>query len=431
MRIIVTKNGKHIIQELDEENNIGMGEENKNDNNKRNRYLSGFKLPRLNKKFTSIKAFYENTKKLKWGVNHRTKSVLSKRTMDNYFNRDESRINKQELEVAKKIKLAKPKINISQQFLNKYDDLDVTYKDKIKNLTNTLKSSLDKNKEEKVQNELNEQNKMFTTININTNKTKENIFNTNNKTTYKNENANDSKKNIILGDIISRNNLLSLKTQISRDNVGYNDTRLPLDENNKDSFNFRSKYEDKKSTIDSLSVILSLPMNPDRTNLIKYYKQDKDISPFYFENLVKYNEAQIYKLNKICQMLFHKKEEEMKELKIIQDKKFNKEKLLKQRGNNYMSCVNKIINKTNGIIHGYTLKQEKNEIKKKKIYKEVVKKMKNKYWDKYGVDKFYKENQINPQDYLSTTDFEEMQYKELKKKHLQANKSAPNFFSDH
>ena len=111
MRIIVTKNGKHIIQELDEENNIGMGEENKNDNNKRNRYLSGFKLPRLNKKFTSIKAFYENTKKLKWGVNHRTKSVLSKRTMDNYFNRDESRINKQELEVAKKIKLAKPKIN--------------------------------------------------------------------------------------------------------------------------------------------------------------------------------------------------------------------------------------------------------------------------------------------------------------------------------
>ena len=57
----------------------------------------------------------------------------------------------------------------------------------------------------------------------------------------------------------------------------------------------------------------------------------------------------------------------MKELKIIQDKKYNKEKLLKQRGNNYMSCVNKIINKTNGIIHGYTLKQEKNEIKKKKI----------------------------------------------------------------
>ena len=47
-------------------------------------------------------------------------------------------------------------------------------------------------------------------------------------------------------------------------------------------------------------------------------------------------------------MLFHKKEEEIKELKISEDKKFNKEKLIKQRGNNYMSCVNKLINKTNG-----------------------------------------------------------------------------------
>ena len=431
MRIIVTKNGKYIIKELEDDKNIEINEENANNNIKQFRFFSGFKLPRLNKNFANIKSFYENTKKLKWGVNHRTKSVISKRTMDNYFNRDESKINKKELELAKKIKLAKPKINISQQFLNKYDDLDVTYKDKIKNLTNTLKSSLDKNNEEKIQNEVNEQNKMFTTININTNKTKENIFNTNNRTTHKNEVVNRNKNNVLLGDIISRNNLLSLKSQISRDNVGYDDARLPLDENNRDSFNFRSKYEDKNSTINSLSAILSLPMNPDRTNLIKYYKQDKDISPFYFENLLKYNEAQIYKLNKICQMLFHKKEEEIKELKISEDKKFNKEKLIRQRGNNYMSFVNKLINKTNGIISGYTLKQENNAIKKKKIYKEEVKKMKNKYWDKYGVDKFYKENQIIEQNYLSSTDFEEIQYKGQKKKYLPSNKSTPNILSDH
>lgn len=418
MRIIVTKNGKYILQELEDEKNIGMSVDNLNENRKY-RNFSGIKLPNLNKKYVTLRSFYENSKKVQWGANHRTKSVLAKRTMDNYFNRDESTINKLELQLAKKIKLSKPKINISQQFLNKYDDLDVTYKDKIKNLTNTLKSNVDKTKEEKIKNEINEQNKIFSNLNA-----KDNILNTNNKIDI------ISKKNqIYLGDIISRNNLKSLKSQISKDNLGHDDIRIPLDDRNKDSFNFRSKYEDKKATLDSLSIILSLPMNPDRTNLIKYYKQKKKISPFYFENLLKCSEAQIYKLNKICQIIFHKKEDEIKELKVLEDKKFNREKLIRQRGNNNMISVNKIMNKTNGIISGYTLKQEMNAIKKKKLFKEEVKKIKNKYWDKYGVNKFYKENQVVEQNYLSTTDFEELQLKEQKKKNLANSKSAPNIFS--
>ena len=411
MRIIVTKNGKYVIQEIEEEKNIGMNIEK--DHKKKSRNISGLKLPILNKNFSSIKLLFENTKKLKWGVNHRTKSVLSKKSLDNYFNRDESHINQNELEQAKKIKLSKGKINISQQFLNKYDDLDVTFKDKIKNLTNTLKSKDDKNNEEKIQNEIFEHNK---------------IMNTHKSAFNKNDLLNN-RKNIILGDIISRNNLLSLKTQLSRDNIGYDDARLPLDDNNIKSFNFRSKYEDKKATIEILSILLSLPMNPYRTNLIKYYKQNKDISPFYFENLIKYNESQIYKLNKICQMLFLKKEDEIKESKIIQEKKFNKEKLLKQKGNNYINHVNKIIKKTNKIINGYSLKQENNAKKRKKIFKEEVIKMKNKYWDKYKVDKYYRVGQVKLQNFISTTDFEELQNKE-KKKNLKASKSSPNFFPE-
>ena len=416
MRIIVTKNGTVIIKELEDEKNLGINEDNSN-KKKKYRNFSGLKLPRLNKKFPTLKSFYENTKKIQWGANHRTKSVISKRTMDNFFIRDESKINKQELKQAKKIKLSKSKINISQQFLNKYDDLDVTYKDKIKNLTNTLKSNIDKNNEEKIQNEMSEQNKIFNTIN------------TNNKLPNKNENFNINKNHILLGDIISKNNLLNLKTQISKDNLGHDDMRLPLDEKNKNSFNLRSKYEDKKSTLDILSIILSLPLNPDRTNLIKYYKQKKNISPFYFENLLKYNEGQIYKLNKICQIIFHKKEDEIKESKIIEDKKFNKEKLLRQTANNYMNSANKIINKSNGIISGYSLKQQIYANKKNKIFKEEVKKIKNQYWDRYGVNKFYKENQIKEQNDLSTTDFEETLYNGPKKKNIINSKSSPNIFN--
>ena len=414
MRIIVTKNGKIILKELENEKNIASNEDDFVQK-KKFRNFSGLKLPLLNKDFSSLKSFYEQNKKLKWGQKPRTKSVFARRTMDNFFNRDESKINKNELAQAKKIKLSKTKTNISQQFLNKYDDLDVGFKDKINNLTNTLKSAVDKNNEINKQNELNEQKRLFKPMNINLNKSK--------------ENANENIDKILLGDIISKNNLLNLKSQLSKDNIGYDDARLPLDDKNKDSFNFRSKYEDKKATINELAIILNLPMNPDRTNLIKYYKQNKNISPFYFENLLKCNEAQIYKLNKICQIIFHEKEGEANEQKIIEDKKFNKEKMIREKGNNNMICVNKIINKSNGIFSGYTLKQENYAIKKKKLFKEEIKKMKKKYWDKYGVDKFFKENQIKLQNYLSSTDFEELQNKEQKKKLLFASRSTPEILS--
>ena len=125
---------------------------------------------------------------------------------------------------------------------------------------------------------------------------------------------------------------------------------------------------------------------------------------------------QKYKFNKICQIVFHKKEDEKKEEKIIKDKKFNREKMIRQKGNNNIKYVNELINKSNEIITGYTLKQESNNIKRKKIYIEEVKKIKKKYWDKYGVNKYYKEGQVMSQNYLSTSDFEELQANELKKK---------------
>ena len=239
-----------------------------------------------------------------------------------------------------------------------------------------------------------------------------------------------TKNKILLGDIISVNNLINMRKMLSKDNTGPEDIRIPLNDQNKDSFNFRSKYENKKLTYENLSILLNLPMNPDRTNLIKYYKQNKPISPFYFENLLKYNEAQIYKLNKICQIIFHKQEDEKKEAKIIQDKKFNKEKMIRQNGNKKMKMVNDLISKSNGIITGYVLKQESNNLKRKQIFVEEVKKIKKKYWDKYGVNKFYKEGQLLSQNYLTTSDFEEMQARGFKKKkNFVSSKSSPDLLN--
>ena len=406
MRIIITKNGKYILQEIENDKTINTNYNPRNNNNL------------VFKKFrnSTLKSFYETSKNKRWNRLDHTKSTMSRKRMDNFFIRDESKINKDELNLAKKIKLVKNKINISQQFLDKYDDLDSTYKDKINKLNNTLKTKEDKGKEEKLKNEILINNNLFNNMNNNLN---------NNDTTK-------SKKNILLGDIISIKNLIGLRTMISKDNTGPEDIRLPLDDKNKDSFNFRTKYEDKKVTYDNLAILLNLPMNPDRTNLIQYFKQNKNIAPFYFENLLKYNEGQIYKLNKICQIIFHKKEDEIKEAKIIEDKKFNREKLIRQKSNNGMQYVNSIINKSNNIISGYTLRQESNNLKRKKIFIEETKKIKKKYWDKYGVNKFYKEGQIPSQNYMSTTDFEEMQAREQQKKkniEYSKSKSTPDLLS--
>ena len=420
MRIIITKNGKYVLKEIENDQSINT---NYNPNHnaallfKKFRNFSGMKLPRLSKNYSSLKSFYETSKNKRWNRMIHTKSSLSQKKIENFFTRDESKINKNELNLAKKIKLVKSKINISQQFLDKYDDLDSTYKDKINKLNNTLKTKEDKGKEEKLKKEILVNNNLFNNINKNPNNIE------NNNPIIK------PKKNILLGDIISIKNLIGLRTMISKDNTGPQDLRIPLDDKNKDSFNFRTKYEDKKLTYDNLAILLNLPMNPDRTNLIEYLKQSKNISPVYFENLLKYNDNQIYKLNKICQIIFHKKEDEIKEAKLIEDRKFNKEKIIRQKSNNYMRYVNSIINQSNKIISDYTLRQESNNLKRKKMYMEETKKIKKKYWDKYGVNKLYKEGQKVSQDYLSTTDFEEMQAKDIKKKNFEYSKSTPDLLS--
>ncbi len=426
MRIIVTKNGKHILKEIEDEKDINLKYNNQNNppehTFKKFRNFSCIKLPLLTKNYSTLKNFYETNKNKRWGKSPCFKKGTGRKTMDNYFNRDESQINKNDLDKAKKIKLTKNKINISQQFLDKYDDLDSTYKDKINKLTNTLKSKVDKNKEEKMKNELMKNDLAFKSLNPDLNNKEMNSENTSKILSTKNK--------ILLGDIISVNNLINMRKMLSKDNTGPEDIRIPLNDQNKDSFNFRSKYENKKLTYENLSILLNLPMNPDRTNLIKYYKQNKPISPFYFENLLKYNDAQIYKLNKICQIIFHKQEDEKKEAKIIQDKKFNKEKMIRQNGNKKMKMVNDLISKSNGIITGYVLKQESNNLKRKQIFVEEVKKIKKKYWDKYGVNKFYKEGQLLSQNYLTTSDFEEMQARGFKKKkNFVSSKSSPDLLN--
>ena len=192
---------------------------------------------------------------------------------------------------------------MSQAFIDKYDNYDLAIRKKLNELSNDLNSkdnSLNKEENDKkiIDNKIDINNQiMNSNINIDSN--------------YGYNSSLTSKKNnkINLGKIISKNNLINLKRQISKYNKGPDDNRIFLDEQNIKSYNFRSKYENKQATEEDMDLILNYTINQDKQSIIKYFQQEKKISPQYFENLLKYDEPQMYKLNKICQMIIKKDNE--------------------------------------------------------------------------------------------------------------------------
>lgn len=401
MRIIITKNGKYIIQEMDNETTPIRYQKIS-----RNRFPSLYKRKSINNISEYLRL---NKKKLSWGQNPPSrKSVSQNNSMNNFFSRDVSKINSSELNKAKKVKLAKKKLNISQNLLDRYYDADDAYKMKLSNFANELKRKQNKKNDSEMQ----EEKKDFFEFAKNTN------------------NNSQIKKRILLSEIISKMNLKILKHQISKQNTGYDDTRLPLNDTNKDSFNFRSKFEDKKLTLNNLKILLNIPINPDRKDLINYFKQQKEIRPHYFENFLKYDEQQIYKLNKICQLIFDQKENAKKINEYLKEKKINEEKLAKDKGMNSIMYVDKLMHETNGIIGSYERYKENCKNKRNKIFKEQVRKIKNNYWDRYEVDKFLKEEQKQKklgEDYSkSSFDYEEIFNKT--RNNIKLSKSTPNIF---
>ena len=109
MRIIVTKNGKHILKEIEDEKDINLKYNNQNNppehTFKKFRNFSCIKLPLLTKNYSTLKNFYETNKNKRWGKSPCFKKGTGRKTMDNYFDRDESQINKNDLDKAKKINM--------------------------------------------------------------------------------------------------------------------------------------------------------------------------------------------------------------------------------------------------------------------------------------------------------------------------------------
>lgn len=406
MRIVITKNGKTIVKELDEETADNKFDKSKSKYNQSSSYT---KLPiiysnneELFKKYTSKnnKFLKDILKYRETFQNKRSSSVVDRNVIDSFYNRDESKVNLNELNKAKRLKISHPKINMTQAFLDKYDDFDSSFKNKVNDLHNSLNNNstvIDQSGDKYKNNEDNknmDSNMQQSFGNIYQNKNQSMNGTINNY--YSNYGLNSSSlisnknKKISIGNIISKNNLINLRKQISQYNKGYDDTRFPLNEENMRSYNFRSRYENKQMTEDDIDLILNYSINSDKFNIIKYFQQEKNISPQYFENLVKYDEQQMYKLNKICQLIFHRKENDSKNFNLKYYELNKDKKIDRQKGNQSIKDLQTIIKRSNSILYDYNVLKKNHGFWRKHQFQEDVMKIKEKYWDKYNVDRFLK-----------------------------------------
>ena len=427
MRIVITKNGKILVQELEEvtPSNIRSKARTLQSSSytklpiiySNEELLQKYKNKRKNNEFLKI-LFHQKELSSK----RRTNSLIDKKALENFYSRDDSKIDMSELSQAKKVTLSHNKLNIAQSFLDKYDEYDENFKKKLNDFNSVFINNSNKNEEKEIISSNN--------IEIKTDNNSKTLNNTNFSPMDSNiaiNNINSSilsinrLKKINIGDIISKKNLFSLKNKMSRYNRGSNDVRIPLDKNNLRSFNFRTKYENKQATEDDMDLILNYGINTDKSNIIKYFQQNRNISPHYFENLLKYDESQLYKLNRICEdILYEKEKENNKKRKYLFEKK-NDDKY--KHGTNLKDLEN-IFKKSDSVINDYAAANKSRQYWKLRAYKEESEKIKKKYWARYNVDRFLKNKQKTELNLIP------LSTKNVDSKKIFASQSSPNVLEE-
>ena len=413
MRIVITKKGKILFKELEDESPSNLQFKIKSLQTSSYSklpiiYSNDDLLKKFNAKANNNKFIMTVLRNKKISNKRRSNSLLAQKSLENFLSEDNSKIDTNELNKVKKVKLSTSRMNISQFFMEKYDSFDENYKKKLHDFNNIF------TKNEK-QSEENDNDMGFALKNKN-NTNPINMINNNNTSKFSNTKINK----INIGDIISKGNLHTLRNQMSKYNIGSNDVRFPLDENNMKSFNFRSKYENKQATDDDMNLILNYGINTDKSSIIKYFKQNKKINPHYIENLLKYDEKKMTKLNKLLDIMLQKKEKENKKDKFLLLSKLNDDK--DRNEDFHLKKIENVIKRSNSIINEHSSLNEKLKFWRMKAYQEDTENIKKKYWVRYDVERFLKKSQKK---------VNKISFKSEKIKKLYPSHSTPNFLTNY
>ena len=413
MRIVITKNGKILFKELEDESPSNLQFKIKSLQTSSYSklpiiYSNDDLLKKFNAKANNNKFIMTVLRNKKISNKRRSNSLLAQKSLENFLSEDNSKIDTNELNKVKKVKLSTSRMNISQFFMEKYDSFDENYKKKL----HDFNSIFTKNEKQSEEND----NNMGFALNNKNNTNPINMINNNNTSKFSNTKINK----INIGDIISKGNLHTLRNQMSKYNIGSNDVRFPLDENNMKSFNFRSKYENKQATDDDMNLILNYGINTDKSSIIKYFKQNKKINPHYIENLLKYDEKKMTKLNKLLDIMLQKKEKENKKDKFLLLSKLNDDK--DRNEDFHLKKIENVIKRSNSIINEHSSLNEKLKFWRMKAYQEDTENIKKKYWVRYDVERFLK----NSQKKVNKISFKSQKIKKLYPSH-----STPNFLTNY
>ena len=413
MRIVITKNGKILFKELEDESPSNLQFKIKSLQTSSYSklpiiYSNDDLLKKFNAKANNNKFIMTVLRNKKISNKRRSNSLLAQKSLENFLSEDNSKIDTNELNKVKKVKLNTSRMNISQFFMEKYDSFDENYKKKLHDFNNIFT----KNEKQSEEND----NDMGFALNNKNNTNPINMINNNNTSKFSNTKINK----INIGDIISKGNLHILRNQMSKYNIGSNDVRFPLDENNMKSFNFRSKYENKQATDDDMNLILNYGINTDKSSIIKYFKQNKKINPHYIENLLKYDEKKMTKLNKLLDIMLQKKEKENKKDKFLLLSKLNDDK--DRNEDFHLKKIENVIKRSNSIINEHSSLNEKLKFWRMKAYQEDTENIKKKYWVRYDVERFLK----NSQKKVNKISFKSQKIKKLYPSH-----STPNFLTNY
>lgn len=364
MRILVTKQGNIIIQEIDD--TMPILTQNLNSTNKLRGYSTNYSIRKLklpekylnqNQLSRTNNIFRQNSTNSNYtgigGSNNLSKQKFNFKMK--YKNLEDSEITKEELQTAKQIKLNEHKITFPKQFAEKYEN-DI--------LNNGI---------------INSSNNILPSLNSKKIDTQEG---SNNSLIRK-------EKYLSLGEIIPNNSLTEMKKKIIKDRL-VRDRATVITEND-----FRSSYEPETDIQKFNNILNSSKLNSNKSSLIKYLNEKK-VDPLTIKILSSQDGDKISKINKMCQTIFQNQDKE----KLFNDIVKNK---AKQRINNtkkeFQIAINGLGSEINSIQE--KLKKYDKKIDNKEKYREYFNEVVIHHWLKKDLERFNKKSTPKPS-YLRT-----------------------------
>ena len=359
MRILVTKQGNIIIQEIDD--TMPFYTQNLNSTSRFRGYSTDYAIKKS--KYSKFDSFY-GTNTFKQNSNRKK-----------YRNLEDTEITKEEMQTAKQIKLNEHKITFPKQFAEKYesDIMNMKSNNIINSSNNTLPPLGNNNINFYKDNESPSPRK--SPENKNSDK--------NGKSILKQE------KYLTLKEIIPNHSLYQMKKKILKDRL-IRDRATFITEND-----FRTSYQPISDLQKFNNILQTSTVNSNKSNLIRYLNEKK-IAPLTIKILANQDVDKISKINKICQTIFSNQDKEKLFNEIVKNKatqRINTTKKELQTGiNNIGDEINSIQEK---------LKKYDKKVDNKEKYREHFNDMVIHYWLKRDLERFNKKSTPKPT-YLRT-----------------------------